>query len=42
MAPAHAAESLLNILAHIEFGTSFILTLCLLFQVIVKITLVFQ
>lgn len=37
-APARRAQSVLNILAHIEFGTSFVLMLCLLFQVIVKIT----
>lgn len=39
MASAHRAESVLNILAHTEFGNSFVLTLCVLFQVTVKITL---
>lgn len=36
VAPAHRAESLLNLVACIESGTSFILALCLLFQIIVK------
>lgn len=36
--PQHVELSVLNILAHIEFGTSFILTFCLLLQVIVKIS----